>query len=321
MKNKIFIVIGDPNSINSEIILKTWRKLSSKLKKKIFFIGNLQLLKSQYKKLKISVNLSQVKHPMTDNKTNLMKIINLPLKFNDCFKVNFTEASRYVVKSLNLAHHLAQEKDSIGLINCPIDKKLIKTKNIYGVTEFLGSKSDKPINSEVMMLHNKKLSVVPITTHQNIKDVSKNISSKIIVNKVRILDIYYKKLFKKRPKIAVLGLNPHNAELSKTSEEIKTIIPAIKKLKNTGSYIKGPFVADTFFMNDYKKFDVVVGMYHDQVLVPFKTLYKFDAINITLGLNYIRVSPDHGTAIKFIGKNKANYNSLLQCIKFINKLN
>ena len=68
-------------------------------------------------------------------------------------------------------------------------------------------------------------------------------------------------------------------------------------------------MADTFFMNDYKKFDVVVGMYHDQVLVPFKTLYKFDAINITLGLNYIRVSPDHGTAVKFIGKNKANYNS------------
>ncbi len=321
MKNKIFIVIGDPNSINSEILFKTWRKLSSKLKNKIFLIGNLQLLKSQYKKLKININLIKVGHPISENKSNLMKIINLPLQFKNCFKVNFNEASKYVIKSLKLAHRLAQKQDCIGFINCPIDKKLIKTNKIYGVTEFLGSMSNKPKNSEVMMLHNKNLSAVPITTHQNIRDVSKNISSKMIVKKVKTLNFCYKKLFKKRPKIAVLGLNPHNAELSKNSEEIKKIIPAIKKLKNSGIFIKGPFVADTFFINDYKEFDVVIGMYHDQVLIPFKTLYKFDAINITLGLNYIRVSPDHGTATKFIGKSKANYSSLLQCVKFIDKLN
>ena len=97
-------------------------------------------------------------------------------------------------------------------------------------------------------------------------------------------------------------------------------MPAIKRLKTRGIKISGPFVADTLFINNYKKFDVIIGMYHDQVLAPFKTLFQYDAFNLTLGLNYIRVSPDHGTAKDLIGKNKANSLSLIQCIKFLNNL-
>ena len=129
----------------------------------------------------------------------------------------------------------------------------------------------------------------------------------------------FKKRYKKRPKIAVLGLNPHNSELKKNSEEIKIILPSIKKLKKKSIYVDGPLIADTLFINNYKNYDVIVGMYHDQILTPFKTLYKFDAINITLGLNYLRVSPDHGTAKDLIGKNKASAVSLINCINFINK--
>ena len=114
-------------------------------------------------------------------------------------------------------------------------------------------------------------------------------------------------------------MNPHNAELRKNSEEKRIIIPTIKKLEKSGINIKGPFVADTFFMDSFKKFDLLIGMYHDQVLTPFKSIYKFDAINITIGLKYIRTSPDHGTAKTMIGKNKANPNSLIKCIDFINK--
>ena len=117
--------------------------------------------------------------------------------------------------------------------------------------------------------------------------------------------------------MAVLGLNPHNAEFEKNSEEIKEIIPAIKKLKKFK--VSGPKPADSFFMKEYKKYDVVIGMYHDQVLIPFKNLFKFDAINITLGLKYLRLSPDHGTAKNLIGKNKADVTSLLCCINFVNK--
>ena len=170
-----------------------------------------------------------------------------------------------------------------------------------------------------MLIKNEKLSVSPITTHINIKDVSRKIKEKLIINKVKTIDFWYKKKLKKKAKIAILGLNPHNAELRETSEERKIIIPAINNLKKLGINIKGPLVSDTIFINDYKKFDVIVGMFHDQVLSPFKALFKFNAINITLGLKYLRVSPDHGVAKNIIGKNKADTTSLLQCINFINK--
>ena len=134
------------------------------------------------------------------------------------------------------------------------------------------------------------------------------------------LNKYYKKLFNKKPKIAMLGLNPHNAELVKSSEESKIIVPSIKKLQKKGLKITGPLVSDTVFINEYRKYDVIVGMYHDQVLTPFKTLFHFDAINITLGLNYVRVSPDHGPASDLIGKNSASAISLYRCIRFINNL-
>ena len=128
---------------------------------------------------------------------------------------------------------------------------------------------------------------------------------------------WFKKLIKRNPKIGILGLNPHNAELIKGSEEKNIIIPAIKMMKKKGLNIYGPLISDTLFINDYKKYDVIVGMYHDQVITPFKTLFKFNAINITLGLKYLRVSPDHGTATNLIKKNKGNPASLMKCFKFL----
>ena len=116
-----------------------------------------------------------------------------------------------------------------------------------------------------------------------------------------------------------MGLNPHNAELRINSEERKIIIPCILKLKKKGVNISGPLIADTVFIKEYKNYDLLVGMYHDQILAPFKALFNFDAINVTLGLKYLRVSPDHGTAVNLIGKNKANPTSLIKCVNFLNK--
>ena len=128
-------------------------------------------------------------------------------------------------------------------------------------------------------------------------------------------------MFNLSPKIGVLGLNPHNSEYNKNSKELKIIKPAILSLKRDGLRVFGPFAADTLFIKEYKFFDIVLGMYHDQVLGPFKSIFKFDAINITLGLKYLRVSPDHGTAMNLIKKNKASPLSLLRCIEFLNKAN
>ena len=170
-----------------------------------------------------------------------------------------------------------------------------------------------------MLIKSKKFAVSPITTHIDIKKITKKIKSKLIISKTRTINSWFKRHIKKRPKIAILGLNPHNAEFKNNSEENKIIIPSIKKLKRLGINIKGPYAADTYFMNNYKNYDVVIGMFHDQVIAPFKTLFKFDAINITLGLKYLRLSPDHGTATNIIGQNKADPQSLINCINFVNK--
>ena len=321
MKKKIIIVAGDPNSINCEIISKTWRAVNTSIKRKIYLIGNFNLINKQFKKLKRKVSIIKVKQLEDNSSPNKLKIIDIPLNFKNPFKVSLQNSTKYITDSFNLAHKLAQNKKVKGLINCPIDKKLLNKSKKIGVTEFLASKNKINKGSEVMFIHNKKLSVVPITTHINIKNVSKKININLIIKKMNTLQKDFKKLFGKRPKIGILGLNPHNGELNSNSEEVQIINPAILKLKKKGFYVEGPLSADTLFINNYKKYDVIVGMYHDQVLTPFKSLFQFDAINITLGLDYLRVSPDHGPAKDIINKNTANHLSLLSCVKFINSLN
>ena len=170
-----------------------------------------------------------------------------------------------------------------------------------------------------MLLFNRKLSVSPLTTHLPLSQISKKINKSKIVSKVEIINNFYKKIFKKKPKFAILGLNPHNFNAQKKSEEKEIIVPAIKIIKKKGIKVNGPISPDTSFLITNKiKFDVIFGMYHDQVLTTFKTLYNYDAINITLGLPFIRISPDHGTAKNIVGKNIANPKSLIESIKFFN---
>ena len=315
---KILLISGDPNSINSEILFKSWKKISNNLKKKIYLISNYDLIMDQSKKLNSSLKVTKVKSINDKNNDLSMKIIDINLKYKNPFDVPFKEASKFVIKCLNFAHNLSLEKNVLGLINCPVNKNLLKKKSI-GVTEILAKKCGVKNNSEVMLIKNKKFAVSPITTHIDIKNVSKTLKSQIIIHKIFTIHKFYKKFFKKKPKIGILGLNPHNAEMKKDSEEKKLIIPSILRLKKEGVNLTGPLVSDTLFIEDFKKYDVIVGMYHDQVLTPFKTIFKFDAINVTLGLKYLRVSPDHGVAKKLILKNKANPKSLLECINFINK--
>lgn len=318
MKKKIIIISGDPNSINSEIIYKSWRKLSSSEKKKIYFISNISLLEKQFKLLKYNIKIQKVDNIFSSTNSKNLKIININLKFKNPFKVSNTNASTFVLKSLNHAHKIALKNEVMGIINCPINKKLLIRKKI-GVTEYLSRKCKIKNNSEAMLIRNKKLSVCPVTTHIHVKNISKKINKQKIVNKIKTIYNFFKENFKKKPKIAILGLNPHNAELIKGSEEKKVIIPAINYLKRKKFDVTGPLVSDTIFINQHKKFDVIVGMFHDQVLAPFKAIFKFDAINLTLGLKYLRVSPDHGVGSDLVLKKKANPNSLIKCIKFINR--
>ena len=187
------------------------------------------------------------------------------------------------------------------------------------MTEFLGKKF-KTKGKEAMLIYNKQLSVCPITTHISLKKVSKHLSKKTIFDKIITINKFYLEKLKIKPKIGVIGLNPHNDEFKKLRRKKNYFTCNLfikKKIK-----VIGPIPSDTAFI-DFKNrnFNVLVGMYHDQVLSPFKALFKFNAINITLGIPILRISPDHGTGKDIIKKNLANPLSLIEAIKFFNKVN
>ena len=159
-----------------------------------------------------------------------------------------------------------------------------------------------------------------LLAYLRLKDVHKHISKEKIKSHIRLISQFYKKRFKKNPRIAITGLNPHCESNFNDCEEDAIISPTIKYLKNKKFRVEGPFPADTIFMQKHlKKFDVIVGMYHDQVLSPMKALFGFDAINITLGLPFVRISPDHGPNSSMLGKNLSDPKSLMEALKFLDK--
>ncbi len=171
-----------------------------------------------------------------------------------------------------------------------------------------------------MLIYNSKLSVSPLTTHQPIKLVAKNITKRKIINHTLLINDFYKFYNKRKPIIGILGLNPHCETIDIFDEDEKIIKPAIKILKNMNFKVSGPHSADTIFLkNNRKKYDVILGMYHDQVLSPLKAIFEFNAVNITLGLPFLRISPDHGPNERMIGKNLSNPLSLIQAIRFLDQ--
>ena len=213
---------------------------------------------------------------------------------------------------------MLRKKNLLALINGPISKTTFLKGKYKGITEYLALKTGSL--NEVMLIFNKELSVSPITTHVPINKVSQKIKKEVIIKKINNINYFYKKFLGLKPNIAVTGLNPHCETFAGKNIEKEEILPAIKVLKKKKIKILGPFSADTVFLKENrKKFDVVVGMYHDQVLAPMKTIFGFDAINITIGLPFIRITPDHGPNYKMFGLNRSKPDSLIQAFSFIKK--
>ena len=322
MKNKaILIVAGEPNSIFLEIFFKSLKK--NNFKKPIVLIASKNLVAQQMKKLRFNfkINLIDTKKIVLNLLTNKeLNIINVDYKFKKVFDKISESSNLYIKNCFDIALTLLKTNKFIGLINGPISKKTFLKDKFFGMTEFFANKTEVKKNKFAMLIYNKRLSVSPLTTHIALKEVHKSITKNKIIDLVFLINEFYKKKLKKKPKIAITGLNPHCESNYKTSEEERIIKPAIKYLRRKKINSFGPFPADTIFLKEVsKKYDVVVGMYHDQVLTPLKTLFGFDAINITLGLPFIRISPDHGPNEKMIGKNRSNPQSLVQAIKFLDK--
>ena len=323
MNKSIAIIAGEPNSIASEIIFKSWQLRKRYIHKPLFIIGSIHLLNLQKKKLNYQIKIKKIDNnfKISDLKSNELPVYDIKYKQKKSFEKISNKSNKYILKCFNYAIKLAESKKIIGFVNCPISKEFLFKKKQQGITEFLSKKSGRSGN-EVMLIYNNKLSVAPITTHIPLNQVSSKIEKSKIIKKVKIINTFYKKVFNKKPNFAILGLNPHNFSQSKKSVEKKIICKAIKSLTKSKIKVSGPVPTDSSFMIFKKyKFDVIIGMYHDQVLTPFKAIYNYNAINITLGLPYIRISPDHGVAENIIGKKIANPRSLIESIKFFNYAN
>ena len=322
MKKPIAIIAGEPNSISSEIIFKSWKLRKKHTYKPLIVIGSFHLLNLQRKKLKYRIKLRKVRDSFLISKHNRHELMVYDVKYMQRlpFQKISSRSNKYIFNCFDIVINLLKNKRILGFINCPIAKEFLFKNKHQGITEFLSKKMGKH-EKETMLIYNKKLSVSPLTTHVRLKDVSSKIKKSKILNNVNLIYNFFKRNFNKKPNIGILGLNPHNYSSMKKIDESKIILSTIKTIKKSKIKVMGPISPDTSFMLFKKyKLDVIIGMYHDQVLTPFKTLFKYDAINITLGLPCIRVSPDHGVAENIMGKKIANPKSLIECIKFFNHI-
>ena len=322
MKKPIAIIAGEPNSISSEIIFKSWKLRKKHTYKPLIVIGSFHLLNLQRKKLKYRIKLRKVRDSFLISKHNRHELMVYDVKYMQRlpFQKISVRSNKYIFNCFDIVINLLKNKRILGFINCPIAKEFLFKNKHQGITEFLSKKMGKH-EKETMLIYNKKLSVSPLTTHVRLKDVSSKIKKSKILNNVNLIYNFFKRNFNKKPNIGILGLNPHNYSSMKKKDKSKIILSAIRTIKKSKIKVMGPISPDTSFMLFKKyKLDVIIGMYHDQVLTPFKTLFKYDAINITLGLPCIRVTPDHGVAENIMGKKIANPKSLIECIKFFNHI-
>ena len=321
IKKRILITSGEPAGISSEITIKAIKKLKRVSDTELVIITDPSLIKCELKNLNLSAELNILDKSLNfkDYKQNFMNIIPINLNEKSFSGILNKKNSDFVINSIKTSVNLLLQKKANAVVTNPINKFILKSNNFKfnGHTEYLGylSKFNK---TPVMMLEAKKLRVVPLTTHIPISLVPKKLNSKMIIEKIKIINKELTEFYKiKNPKIYVSGLNPHSGDGGKVGkEELKIIYPAIKELEEKGYNVKGPIPGDTLFKkNKIKEYDVAVCMYHDQALIPIKTLYSGNIINITLGLDFIRTSPDHGTALDIAGKNKADPNSLILAIR------
>jgi len=311
----IIIVAGEPNSIFFELFFKVVKK---KIKSPIIIIASKKLIIKQAKILKKKIDFSVTNEFEIVKKSKLKKInlIDVDFKQSSGFSKISDKSNQYIENCFDIAIKLLKKNISNKFINGPVSKKNFLKKRFNGITEYLAYKTNT--KKFAMIIYNKDLSVCPLTTHLPIKYVNKKINKLEIFNKVKLIHSFWEREFGKQIKIGVTGLNPHCESIDIFNEDEKIILPAIKKLKKLKYNIEGPLAADTIFLkNNRKKFDLIIGMYHDQVLTPIKTLFEYDAINVTIGLPFIRVSPDHGPNESMLGKNRSNYLSLLNSIKFL----
>ncbi|MCA1965216.1 MAG: 4-hydroxythreonine-4-phosphate dehydrogenase PdxA [Flavobacterium sp.] len=310
------ISIGDLNGIGSEVILKTFEDTRMlELCTPVIF-ANAKIVSFLRKELNIDIAIHGIDkiEQLVVGKINVLNVwregVNLEFGKND------DVVGSYAIKSFVAATKALKEGLVDVLVTAPINKYNIQSEEFKfpGHTDYL----DKELEGDALMLMvHDDLRVGLLTDHVPVNEVAKHLNEKLISSKIKTIIQTLKQDFEiEKPKVAVLGLNPHSGDNGVIGQEEEKIIkPALKKLFEAGNMVFGPFSADGFFGSaQYEKYDAVIATYHDQGLIPFKTLSFGNGVNYTAGLNKIRTSPDHGTAYEIAGKGVANHESFKEAV-------
>ena len=320
-KKIILISAGDPSSIASELTIKALQ--SGKIIDDILpiIVTDSSLIENHKNIIEDNWKINEIKDEKNflDYKKNNFNII--PMKIENKVKLGNPSVKNceFIKSSIIKCIELENRTIASAIVTNPINKNIMYQAGFKyaGHTEFLATFSKKNIQP-VMMLVSEYLKTIPLTIHVPIIDVPNLITRELIVSTVKITSNYLKKYFGiNKPRIVITGLNPHSGENGEIGlEEQKIIIPCINDIKNNSSILlNGPLSADTIFSYQQRQtYDVAICMYHDQALIPIKTLDFNNAVNVTLGLDFIRTSPDHGTGFDIAGKDKANPGSLISAI-------
>lgn len=313
----LVITMGEPAGIGGELTLKAWSSRQEHSLLPFFAIDNPERLKA----IDSKVPLAEITAPQEamDVFDKALPVLPVDLPEQAVLGTLNPKNGQTVLESIERAVGFCLNDEAAAIVTNPIHKAALYDIgfNHPGHTEYVADLCGKN-ETPVMMLTSKDLCVVPLTVHIPLGQVSQAVTQDLIVQKVRIINESLKAGYKiASPRIAVCGLNPHAGENGKIGLEDQEVIePALLLLKSEGIDVTGPHPADTLFHEQARKnYDVAIGMYHDQVLTPLKTLDFYGGVNVTLGLSVVRTSPDHGTALDIAGKGIAKPDSLINAIK------
>ncbi|WCO01750.1 4-hydroxythreonine-4-phosphate dehydrogenase PdxA [Psychroserpens ponticola] len=315
-KIKLGISIGDLNGIGSEIIIKTFEdnRMLEFCTPVIF--ASIKTMSFFKKHFKSNINFHGINHTdqIVEGKVNVLNVWkeNVIIKFGE----ENVKIGQYSVKSLEKATEALKTEAIDVLVTAPIHKHNIQSESFKfpGHTNYLAEKLG---GESLMFMVTENLKVGLLTDHVPVKDVPKQITSELIIKKI---DTVYNSLVKdfriSKPKIAVLGINPHAGDNGVIGNEDDNVLkPTLEKIRENKKLVYGPYSADSFFgSGNYKNFDAVIAAYHDQGLIPFKTIAFGHGVNYTAGLNRVRTSPDHGTAFEIAGKGEADNGSFKEAV-------
>jgi 4-hydroxythreonine-4-phosphate dehydrogenase len=312
------LTMGDPAGIGGDITLKAWLENRDSA---YFIIDDLERLKRLSEKLGLDVPLAEIRDPAEtfDVFDKALPVLHRPLKVEPVPGLPDPENTGAIIESIKLAVEMVRAGQASAVVTNPIHKKSLYDAGFAfpGHTEFLAELAgiDTP---PVMMLASPQLKVVPVSVHVSMAQAIASLNADDIVALSTITAKALKKDFAfSAPRLAIAGLNPHAGEGGGMgTEESRIIAPAIAKLQELGIDARGPWPPDTLFHAAAREtYDVAICMYHDQALIPIKTIDFDGAVNVTLGLPFVRTSPDHGTAFDIAGTGKAQETSLLAALQ------